>query len=81
MPELTRLSDDDILDIFRAVVEGEHDAETLPPAFLHCYAEALLLATRRDFMILRPASLVLIAKYKLAAEAESGGEVQDRRSA
>jgi hypothetical protein len=57
-----RLSDEDILEIFRNL-----RADGCPRCvFLEHYADALAAAPRRDFMMLRPASLILIAKYKLA---------------
>jgi hypothetical protein len=57
---LGRLSDEDLLQIFRQVYRA--GVET---SFVLIYSEALLHATRRDFMLLRPASLVLIGKYNL----------------
>lgn len=57
----SRLSDAEILEIFAAVMAG-HGPDNL---FLRLYGAALENATRRDFLILRPVSLVLIAKYHL----------------
>lgn len=68
-----RLSDQAILAIF----ENLRDAGAASSVFLAHYAEALATAPRRDFMIMRPVSLILIAKYKLTQPEESRG--QERR--
>lgn len=60
MNSLTRLSDDEVLDIFRQVYH-----QGTEPSFVLIYGEALLHAPRRDFMLLRPFSLILIGKYNL----------------
>jgi hypothetical protein len=49
--------------------------------FLHTFGNALLWASRRDFMILRGTALLFIAKYHLAAESGAGGKFDKRRSA
>jgi hypothetical protein len=58
--QLARLADEDLLQIFREVYRQGKE-----PSFVLVFGEALLLATRRDFMLLRPFSLILIGKYNL----------------
>jgi hypothetical protein len=68
---IARLSDAEILEIFDRVVAnrgGEGDNR-----FLRFYGAALESASRRDFMILRPVSLILIAKYQLQTAKGAGG--------
>jgi hypothetical protein len=90
-----RLSDEEILEMFRRVVKtpglsafprmenrwgggpAESATEALAPSFLYAYACALICAPRRDFLILRPASLVLIAKYGLQPAAEAAPVVHN----
>lgn len=61
--ELQRLSDGEILEIFdRLRADGCQRC-----IFLEHYAQALATAPRRDFLIMRPVSLILIGKYRLAA--------------
>jgi hypothetical protein len=72
-----RLSDEEIKIAFtRVPIESDN-------RFLSCFANAVLAATRRDFMILRPTALILIAKYHLAAGAAEGvndGNQDQRRA-
>ncbi len=59
--QAARLTDVQILAIFGEVVRGAGpDSE-----FLRAYAAAIRMAPRRDFLILRAVSLLLIAKYHL----------------
>jgi hypothetical protein len=68
--EVRRLSDEQIIAIFQKL-----RADGYPQCvFLEHYAEALAAAPRRDFLILRPVSLVLIAKYRLTPQAANNGE-------
>lgn len=53
------LTDDEIQNIFVRVAQSNENE------FLQHYALALCRATRKDFLILRPISLILIAKYNL----------------
>ncbi len=55
-----KLTDQQILSIFGQVLT-QRDG----PSFLRSYADAICCATSSDFLILRPASLILIAKYRL----------------
>jgi hypothetical protein len=73
--ELRRLSDEQILEIFQRL-----RADGCPRCiFLEHYAAALATAPRRDFMIMRPVSLILISKYNLSASiADRGDEDQLR---
>jgi hypothetical protein len=62
----SRLTDTQILHIFLETVVRE--ASKLPSdqnQFLSAYADAVRMAEKEDFLLLRPASLILIAKYKL----------------
>jgi hypothetical protein len=69
----SRLSDEDILDIFRTL-----RAEGCPRCvFLEHYADALITAPRRDFMMMRPLSLILIAKYRLLEPTPTQGGMTD----
>ncbi len=65
--ELARLSDDEIREIFRCFV-GDGCARCL---FLEQYGKALHAAQPKDFLLLRPASLILIGKYDLGARTHS----------
>jgi hypothetical protein len=66
--EVRRLTDRQILEIFQKLrADGG-------PRFLEHYAEALAAAPRRDFLILRPVSLILITKYRLTAQGANNGE-------
>lgn len=56
-----KFTDNEILRIFGQVLIRRDQ-----PGFLRCYADAICCACSRDFLILRPASLILIAKYDLA---------------
>lgn len=67
--QLARLSDEDLLQIFREVYRQGKEL-----SFVLVFGEALLLATRRDFMMLRPFSLILIGKYNLGRYLEAGDE-------
>jgi hypothetical protein len=58
-----RLTDQQILSIFGRVIM-QRDG----PSFLKTYADCVCQASQADFLILRPASLILIAKYKLQPE-------------
>jgi hypothetical protein len=70
MSDLGRMTDEEIREIFRRILEEgsrlqqPHDVTTL--TFLRHLALAVASCTRRDFMILRPTMVVLIAKYHLA---------------
>jgi hypothetical protein len=64
--QLGRLSDEELLEIFRQVYRSGQEL-----SFVLVYAEALLLATRRDFMLLRPFTLILVGKYNLGRYLES----------
>jgi hypothetical protein len=60
---IARLSDAEILEIFDQIVSGRgREGEN---RFLRFYGAALQSASRRDFLILRAVSLILIAKYQL----------------
>jgi hypothetical protein len=43
--------------------------------FLDHYAEALLTAPQRDFLLLRPASLILIGTYDLGSPEHAEGKL------
>jgi hypothetical protein len=75
LTHLGRLSDDDLLQICREVYREGREL-----SFVLVYAEALLLATRRDFMLLRPFTLILIGKYNLVRYLylQSAGEEEQR---
>jgi hypothetical protein len=61
-PKITRLSDEEILHIFGAIVEqGDPKIE----GFLVSFACTVCQATKADFYTLRPATLIFIAKYAL----------------
>jgi hypothetical protein len=68
MPELNaglaRLTDEQILEIFRnyTVAPGNIEGRSV---FLQLFADAVQAAPRRDFLLLRPFSLILIGKYNL----------------
>ncbi len=71
MPELARLTDADIKAIFLNFAR-----DGCPRCvFLEHFAEALLTAPQRDFLLLRPASLILIGKYDLGSPVHA----EDRR--
>lgn len=70
-----RLSDQEILQICHEVYQQGKE-----PSFVLVYAEALLLATRRDFMLLRPFTLLLIGKYNLGRYLEVSAEDQEKRA-
>jgi hypothetical protein len=64
MSELGRLTDAEIKAIFR-----NFPRDGCPRCvFLEHYTEALLTAPQRDFLLLRPASLILIGKYELTSD-------------
>lgn len=71
-----KLTDEQILDIFRELVR-RRDAGKDPAGVdsLYHYACSVELATLRDFMILRPTSLILIAKYNLGKLLEEGTDI------
>jgi hypothetical protein len=75
---LGQLSDDEIRELFRVFA-----SDGCPRCvFLEQYGKALHAAAPKDFLVLRPASLVLIGKYNLGAAEhfhERAGE--ERRSA
>jgi hypothetical protein len=75
----TRLTDEEIKATFSGVMNTPLGTES---CFLNSFATAVLAATRRDFMILRPTALILIAKYHLAAQAAEGANNanQERRA-
>jgi hypothetical protein len=73
--EKPRLSDEELLQIFREVYRQGKE-----PSFVLVFGEALLLATRKDFMLLRPFSLILIGKYNLGRYLEAGAADQERRA-
>jgi len=64
-------TDSEIQEIFREYVRRQNGE---PANSLYYYARAIGVASRLDFYILRPASLILIAKYKL-------GTLLERRTA
>lgn len=61
-----RLTDEELLQIFREVYRQGRE-----PSFVLVFGEALLLATHRDFILLRPYTLLLIGKYNLGRYLES----------
>lgn len=62
-PQLGRLTDAEIKAVFRNFAR-----DGCPRCiFLEHYAEAITRAAPRDFLLLRPVSLVLIGKYDLGA--------------
>jgi hypothetical protein len=61
---LARLSDAEILEIFRAY------ESSAPAGWLANYARAVLEAPRRDFMLMRALSLILISKHQLQPPAK-----------
>lgn len=61
MMKLMELTDLQILHIFKETARRGGPGDD----FLHFYSEAITRATRKDFMVLRPASLLLIGKYQL----------------
>ena len=73
-PRLARLSDEQILEIFRNYTAAPGFERSV---FLQLFAEALAAAPRRDFLLLRPFSLILIGKYNLGEYLAPGnGEAQ-----
>lgn len=78
MPQLAlaRLSDAEIREIFRGFAR-----DGCPRCiFLEQYAKAIEAASPKDFLLLRPASLVLIGKYDLAG-AQHPAASGERKSA
>jgi hypothetical protein len=74
MSELARLTDAEIKAIFL-----NFPRDGCPRCvFLEHYAEALLTAPQRDFLLLRAASLILIAKYDLATAEHARGTSENR---
>jgi hypothetical protein len=70
--QLQRLSDEEILRIFDELQRSEaNKPQAEQDVFLTSYAETLRLATRRDFLILRGTSLILIGKYNLGSYLEA----------
>jgi len=63
-----RLTDEEIKTVFSTV------APSADNRFLSYFATAVLAATRRDFMILRPTALILIAKYRLTQPTEGASD-------
>jgi len=76
-----RMTDEEVKEIFRRVIERQPVTDVTTENFLHTFGNALLWASRRDFMILRGTALLFIAKYHLAAESGAGGKFDKRRSA
>jgi len=70
---LGRLSDDEIREIFRNFV-GDGCPRCV---FLEQYGRLLHAAPPKDFLLLRPVSLILIGKYNLGAATH----FEDKRSA
>jgi hypothetical protein len=63
---VTRLNDDQVRQVFADVpVREASKPEGEQNHFLIALAGAVQFATRRDFMILRPYVLIVIAKYNL----------------
>jgi hypothetical protein len=55
-----KLTDQQILSIFGKVITGRDG-----PSFIKTYADCVVQANHRDFLILRPVSLILIGEYNL----------------
>jgi hypothetical protein len=72
-PALGRLSDDEIREIFRNFA-GDGCPRCV---FLEQYGRTLHAAAPKDFLVLRPVSLILIGKYNLGSEAH----FEEKRSA
>lgn len=71
-----KLTDEQIREIFRELVaRREQQKEPGGADALYFYARAVELATLRDFMILRPTSLILIAKYGLGTLLTEGTDI------
>ena len=58
---MTRLTDAEIREICKRVENlGQEQSE-----FVKAFARAVCLAPRRDFLVMRPTALIMIAKYNL----------------
>lgn len=71
---LIRLSDDEIMQIFRTLATWPGAEE----GFIKSFAHAITLAPRLDFRAMRPCLLVLIGKYNLAGYLEKQPAKQAR---
>ena len=70
-PDVTRLTDEEIRSIFRTIAEWPGpEKET----FIRAYANAVLKAAKEDFIVLRPVTLVFIAKYNLLGYRQEEGK-------
>jgi hypothetical protein len=63
---MQRISDEEILQIFKHIDEPGCEAIEFVKAFAH----AVCLAPRRDFVMMRPFSLIVIGKYNLGPYCE-----------
>lgn len=71
-----KLTDEEIREIFAQLVKRRE--KQLDPGgvdALYYYARSIELCTLRDFMILRPTSLILIAKYGLGTLLAEGRDI------
>lgn len=65
-PDITRLSDEQLRMIFRTVAENQLvGVNAVEARFLSSYANAAIVATHADFMMMRSISLIFVAKYHL----------------
>lgn len=66
-----KLTNDQITHIFcEALLREASKKPEEQNHFLSAYADAVRMSDPKDFLILRPVSLILIAKYKLGNEPE-----------